>query len=161
MSSSRFIATSCDSNGRSERWLADSAAYVTNLNQWLRDSVVVDSVARSVDITELVAAYRQVATGAQPAEGMAQVTCAQSRVFWDYGDLAAEAAVQRAHDSVEHLVGAKAFADAVARMPQSGAIEPPDYKKCLGKEPEHRKSLGSTRLDVRATRPIPPRGWPK
>jgi hypothetical protein len=155
------VAASCDSNRRGKTWVADSTAYVASLDRWLRDSAVVDSVSRLVDLTELVAAYREMATGAEPAIGMKQVSCAQLRVSWDYGGLAAASALERANDSIKHLFGEKAFAEAVDRMGNYPSVGSDDFKRCRGKQPERRKSVGNTPLDTREPRPLPPRGWPR
>src|SRR4051812_37568746 len=86
------VPAGCDSQARRERWVADSTAYAASLGKWLRDSAVVDSVARTVDITELVTAYTNLVKAAQPLDEVPKVSCASSRVFWDYGDLAADVA---------------------------------------------------------------------
>lgn len=153
------LPVACGWAERRERWVADSTAYAVNLQKWLHDSAVVDSIARTVDITELVSAYTKLVTAAQPLDELPNVSCATTRVFWDYGDLAADVAAERARDSVVRLFGEKAFAQAAARAPGGSSTEMLHYSKCRGKEATHRKMLGTTPLDSRDPRPRPPRRW--
>jgi hypothetical protein len=156
------LTDACDSSERRERWVADSTSYAARLGKWLRDSAVVDSVARTVDITEMVQAFHKLVTAPQPLDEAANVSCARLRIFWDYGSLAADIAGERARDSVKHLLGQKAFDDATARTPEHALVPMPrGFSKCRGKEVEHRKSVGTTPLDTKEPRPLPPRGWPR
>jgi hypothetical protein len=156
-----LVSGSCASDERGPTWVADSTAYVATLDRWLRDSAVVDSVTRTVDITELVAAIRTMVKAPQPLNEMPTVSCARRRIFWDHGSLAADAAMAKAQDSVIRLLGEKAFADATARTPASALVEGAPYGTCRGKRPEPLRSVGGTRLDAQDPRPMPPRGWPK
>jgi hypothetical protein len=79
----------CESQPRSETWRADSTAYVDRLAKWLRDSTVIDSVTRTVDLTELLLAYDAIVTARNPLTQQSRLDCAQLKVYWDHGALPA------------------------------------------------------------------------
>src|SRR5690349_12046625 len=71
------------------RWHADSAAYVERLEKWRHDSLVIDSIARTVNTDSLRALYRAVWSLPQPAAAFQELLCEQSRLNARYGALAA------------------------------------------------------------------------
>jgi hypothetical protein len=154
-------ASGCRSRPRDAQWRADSADYVANLSAWLRDSAVVDSITRSIDLAEFLASYEAMVKAPQPLLAHQRVLCERLRVSWDYGSVPAELAAGRARDRVKRVLGSEAFDEAFERTPRTGFVEAPSGAECKGKRDRPLEVIGATSLQIRNPRPIPPRGWPK
>src|SRR6478672_3750071 len=80
-------------------WLHDSVAYHQRLAQWLRDSIVVDSVSRTVPTDSLQHLFRTLLGSPDPAPVLQEIDCEQFRLSWRYGSLPVMDAVQRMLDT--------------------------------------------------------------
>ena len=146
---------------RGPTFAADSAVYVEKLARYTRDSMVIDSIARTIDVSELYRLTSEMLRAQSPMPWRRMQGCELWRLKWDHGIAPTEVAGVWVEDRLTKLLGPKVFEDMLRRMPQTGVIsEGDDYIKCRGNRPERLKALGTTSLDVQPWAPIPPRGWP-
>lgn len=86
--------------GQSQQWLADSAAYETRLSRWLRDSVVIESLSRSVSTDSLYHLYRAMYVAQNPRVYVEPIMCFESDLVWRHGRAPAEVAMRRLMDTL-------------------------------------------------------------
>lgn len=84
----------------SPEWLRDSTEYVADSANFVRDSVVRDSISHTVDTDSLYRLYRRMFAAADPVPVMALVGCELGRLSWTYGGLPVGAAVKRMEDTL-------------------------------------------------------------
>jgi hypothetical protein len=138
-----------------EQWRADSAAYPAKLAVWLRDSAIVDSVSRTIDASELIAAYDAMVTAPNPLTLQPRVLCEHVRLTWDYGSLPTDAVAERARDSVARRHGRGVFDEAFRRTPERAVVEGPG-NQCRGTRERPLERVGQTSLEFKDPRPLPP-----
>jgi hypothetical protein len=137
-----------------KQWRADSA-YHAKLASWLRDSAVIDSVSRTIDASEMIAAYDAMVTAPNPLLLQPRVLCEHVRLAWDYGSLPTDAVAERARDSVMRRRGRDAFGEAFRRTPERAVVEGPD-NHCRGTRERPLERVGQTSLEFKYSRPVPP-----
>jgi len=93
-------------------WQRDSSAYDDALAIWLRDSAVVDSVARTINTDSLFRMYRRMLRDTNPAPIMQEIACEEWRLRRRYKALPSQAALRRMMDTLWW----PPEADAVRRM---------------------------------------------
>lgn len=71
-----------------ERWRADSVDYGQRLERWRHDSLVIDSIARSINTDSLRALYRAVWNLPRADAANQELMCEQVRLNLRYGTLA-------------------------------------------------------------------------
>lgn len=139
---------------------ADSVRYTAQFAQWLIDSATVDSVKRTMDISELVTAYLMFAKASNPYGELSHLTCASERLGWDYGEIMRLAAVEMALDTVRKRMGPDALDYANHRMPRSGFFdEPIDRPECQGKRATMLLKIGQTSFEIKPGPPVKPLWW--
>jgi hypothetical protein len=84
----------------SESWTHDSIAYERALTRWLRDSVVVDSIAATIDATHLRSIYASFATSQRPETLMQEAVCEEARLARRHGGRVGQAVVERTDNEV-------------------------------------------------------------
>lgn len=96
-------------------WLTDSAAYDGRLSRWLRDSTVIDSIARTISTDSLQKLYRAAKNAPHPFPIFQAMECEQDALHKRYGYTPTMWATQRA----ESASWTPAERDAaVARLPE-------------------------------------------
>jgi hypothetical protein len=83
-----------------ERWHQDSIAYSRRLSQWLRDSMVVDSLSRAVPTDSLYRLYRAMLFAKAPRPYLEPILCLQTNLNWRYGMQPAARAINRMKDTL-------------------------------------------------------------
>lgn len=99
-----FLEASCGTRQQGEDegadWKRDSTAYETAMVTWRHDSLVIDSVSRTIKTDTLFGLYRRMISAPTPYPWLQRISCARARLTWKYGALPTERAVQRMRDSL-------------------------------------------------------------
>lgn len=142
------------------RWSQDSAAYVRASAKWVRDSVVRDSISRTINTDSLYRLYHRMLNATDPVPVMLLVNCERGRLTWTYGLEPALHALQRMQDTLWRA-GERGLASrmwdriqnmSVAEMADQG-VSP---GKCGWKSPA-RRAYDGTDLSTIGDRPQSPR----
>jgi hypothetical protein len=137
------------------QWTRDSAAYEARLGKFLRDSTVIDSIARTIDTDSLYRLYHRMLTIQDPAGGLQIIFCEQVRLKTLYGPIAGGLAIRRMEDTVYGPIGHEAAFDRMAaRLPAHGVTSGQWCARSGRPAPD---SLGATSLNFTSRRPFPPR----
>jgi hypothetical protein len=135
------------------QWQRDSAKFEATLAKYLRDSLVIDSIARSVTTDSLEHLYQKALTAERPELVIQEISCERHRLIWRYGIVPAQVAMDRAED--------RAWSDRVAvarmesRMPHSGFLSSDRCTEPEGEPMPDTLSGVSTQREL--VRPVPPR----
>lgn len=159
-----IIALGCRSHQRGGRVeFADSlpadSAYTSRLAQWLRDSVVLDSMTRLVNTDSLFRLYRRaLEPGRVTVALVQQVSCEEERLAIGHESIPAQRAIRAVRDTVYRDHGIRdGFRYFASRAPAEGVIEG-GRGRCGPYPPRAPRIIGTTRLDTElGTRPRPPR----
>jgi hypothetical protein len=142
-------------------WAQDSARYATVLTKWVRDSVVRDSISRTINTDSLYRLYHRMLHAADPVPVLFRVTCEADRLLWTYGGIPGTAALKRMSDTLyapDEVEAAKQVMLRLQRMsPQELATTGTSPARCGGWGPRHPNFVDGTALDAMTDRPRPPR----
>jgi hypothetical protein len=103
-------------------WQQDSTLYEQRLAKWLRDSTVIDSIARTIPTDSLRRAYMEMLTSERPEVLLQQAFCLEAALSDKYGRRPANLAARRVEDSVFAEAGTSARRALSARFPKSGLL---------------------------------------
>lgn len=81
-------------------WKRDSTRYVQESTKWVRDSIVRDSISRTINTDSLYRTYRRMLDAADPVPLMGLIYCEGARLAWRYGAIPAVAATERMEDTL-------------------------------------------------------------
>lgn len=143
------------------RWTRDSSQYVADSTKWVRDSIVRDSISRTMNTDSLYRLYRRMLYAADPVPLMHLIECESTRLGWRYGSIPATAAIQRMEDTLwrpenrkdEKLMWARLHNMSVEQMLTLGVS--PD--RCGGWGYPQPVILNGTNLQATSPRPRRPR----
>lgn len=82
------------------KWTQDSARYLADSAKWVRDSIVRDSISRTINTDSLFRGMHRMLAAPDPAATLGQVECIHSQITWRYGSIPGLAAIQRLMDTV-------------------------------------------------------------
>jgi hypothetical protein len=136
------------------RWTAESAYYESRLARWLRDSAVIDSIARTVDDDSLRSLYRQLVATETPAPILQAILCEQTRLADLHGYNALGVVgrrVRRAELGPDPAAAMRRVEDKLPTMLFHVTGGP-----CGEPGPRGPDSVGSTSLRQERPRPSPP-----
>lgn len=153
------VTTECiDPNRRTPTFARDSAVYTRRLALWQRDSVVLDSISRTISTDSLYRLNHALLTTVNPAGAERRIMCEEIRLGWRYGEAAAEVAMNRMRDTLWTPNEQATVHGIEQRLPQPMVLE---YRRgsCGDLGPRAPDMVDSTRLDVASRRPVPPPGW--
>lgn len=133
------------SSAEISKWKADSAAYDTALAQYLRDSTVIDSLARAVPVDSLRKLFRALARDRESATLESAVLCEMSRLDQLYGLSPSDIAIERV------------LKETRVPEPRGGSRVLRLAKDCVLPEGPRPASFGRTSLRYPISRPFRPR----
>jgi hypothetical protein len=138
-------------------WQRDSAAYEGALAMWLRDSAVVDSVARTINTDSLYRLYRLMLHHPNPGAVMPEIACEEWRIRRRYRALPAIEAERRMKDTL----WLPDEADAVRQMNErlAGVGEVTTGPWACGGDVDRLVSdvVSGAPMSISTMRPVPPR----
>ena len=152
--------TGCHSQPGKERGVrrhfdsaAGDSAYQVALQEWLRDSAVLDSMTRQANTDNLYQLYRQALSPQGVTLGlMSAVACEELRLGIRYGAVPSDRAINAMLDTVYRDIGVKDGLEYFAtRAPSEGKIET-GLSQCQPIPPAAPKLIGDTRLDTELPR---------
>lgn len=82
------------------KWTHDSAGYLTDSAKWVRDSIVRDSISRTINTDVLFRDSHRMLAAPDPNAVIGDVDCDRSRILWRYGAIPGEMAIRRMEDTV-------------------------------------------------------------
>ncbi len=143
------------------RWSQDSANYVRDSIKWVHDSVVVDSISRTVNTDSLYQLNRAQLRAEDPIPLQRAIGCEMSRLYWVYGSNAAGDAYHRMLDTLYRPVD-RADMTRVSNRLHSLSIEEmaslgSGPGQCGGFGRRHQLRVDDASLDTRTGRPARPR----
>jgi hypothetical protein len=142
------------------RWSQDSANYVRDSIKWVHDSVVVDSISRTVNTDSLYRLNRAQLRAEDPIPLQRAIGCEMSRLYWVYGPNAAGDAYHRMLDTLYRPVD-RADMTRVSNRLHSLSIEEmaslgSGPGQCGGFGRRHPPRVDDASLDGRTGRPARP-----
>lgn len=138
------------------RWESDSAEYVRQVDQWRRDSSVIDSIARTINTDSLRSLYRAVWNLPHAAAAMQELICEQTRLSRRFGAIPAGIAQEKVQRQEWGTDQKQIDRHLDQRMPSSGTIEISN-ERCHLTGARGPDSLNGTSLNFVSPRPTPPR----
>jgi hypothetical protein len=145
----------------SPEWLRDSTKYVADSAKFVHDSVVRDSISRTVNTDSLYRLYRRMLAAADPVPVMAMVGCELGRLTWTHGGLPGLAAVTRMEDTLwrhDERDSVKRMWARVSNMSvEDMAKQGLSPKRCGWRGPNHPEFFNGTDLDALPPRPQRPK----
>ena len=132
----------------------DSVAYEQQLAAWLRDSAVIDSIARTIDTDSLYRVHRSALTADNPEPVYQQIACEGDRLYIRHGTIAAELAIARMRDTLWKPGEEDEVRRMRARLPRVVELSTEHCQPYTG--PKAPKRIGDTPLNTRAPRPMRP-----
>jgi hypothetical protein len=136
------------------QWRWDSTRYEAELAKYLRDSLVIDSIARTVDTDSLRQLYRMMLYAEDPMPVLREVLCQRARLAARYGLSPSEIAIRRLRATVwrpEERDAVRAMED---RMPERAVLS---FDPSCSEGPRAPYTLNGTPLQTLFMRPVPPR----
>lgn len=82
------------------QWAQDSAKFVTDSAKWVRDSLVRDSISRTVNTDSMFHDYHRMLDASDPIAILSRIECEPRELAWRYGAIPGLDAVHRMHDTV-------------------------------------------------------------
>jgi hypothetical protein len=142
-------------------WQRDSSAYDEAVAIWLRDSAVVDSVARTINTDSLFRMYRRMLNDTNPAAKMQEIACEEWRLRRRYQTLPSTAAQRRMMDTLWWPPEADAVRRMNERLANIGPITTGPY--ACGGDVERLVSevVSGAPMSMSTARPVPPRQQPR
>lgn len=134
----------------------DSILYEQDLAAFLRDSLVIDSIANTVPTDSIYLLYRSLLRGADPREVFQEIGCLNARYTDRFGSEATLRALGRMHDSLWRGVSEDTVRALNTRMPPMTEVRIGEEECKLTGIPRA-ESLGSTPLRFSRLRPRPPK----
>jgi hypothetical protein len=139
------------------RWKKDSARYAGDLRKFLRDSIVVDSIARSIPMDSMVNLYRVLPTDPNPAHITQEIACEEHRTSFRYGVLPEILASRRMRANQFTEAQRRSWDAPQGRMPPMMVVEmSPQMCHTEGWPPPPAEFSGTSLFDA-TRRPTPPR----
>jgi hypothetical protein len=140
-----------------------TAKFVRDSIKWVRDSVVIDSISRTINTDSLYHLYRAQLRAENPVPLEAAINCERTRIHWVYGSNAAKDAIDRMIDTVygksDEAAGRRVSARLGSMTPAEMISVAPGQRVC-GKTSQwgrmHPDSVNGTRLSGRTGRPTRP-----
>jgi hypothetical protein len=136
------------------QWRADSARYAAALAKYIRDSLVIDSIARTINTTRLRQLYRQQLHAEQPVVLQAEILCERTRLATRHGLMPSEAAIRDMKAALWRPEERDAVRAMEERFPKTAVIGA--HPSCRA-GPAAPEELNGTPLRSLILRPIPPR----
>lgn len=136
------------------QWRADSTRYERALAKYVRDSLVIDSIARTINTTRLRQLYRQQLHAEQPVLLEREILCERSRLARRHGLMPSEAAVRHLEATLWRPEEREAVRAMDERFPESAALEVDPSCSAGPRAPDE---LNGTPLESIILRPVAPR----
>ncbi len=140
------------------KWTEDSARYLADSTKWVRDSIVRDSILRTINTDTLFRDYHRMLAAADPVALVGQVECECSNVLWHYGGLPGIAAIDRMMDTVwrrDDTTAVRRMYDKTTDESLPTLQERAKYQ-CVMNGRRHPSILNGTDLDAMGGRPPRP-----
>jgi hypothetical protein len=135
------------------QWRVDSARYEAELARYVRDSLVIDSVARTIDTEPLRRLYRKMLHAQDPMPVLNEVLCERTRLATRYGLNPSELAIGRMRATLWRPDERNAVRAMENRMPATSVIGPdPSCRE----GPRAPYEIDGTPLHTVIVRPEPP-----
>jgi hypothetical protein len=149
---------------RATQWSKDSAKYVQDSTMWVRDSVVIDSISRTINTDSVYRLRRAQLHADDPVRIQGLIECESYRLHWVYGSNAAEDARRRMSDTLYRKTDSadmKRVSDRLQSMTPREMISVGVGEMQCGRfskwGPRHPEALNGTALSTRTGRPARPR----
>lgn len=139
-----------------ERWLRDSTDHAIALARWIRDSVVIDSIARTINTDSLYhLEHSMLLTGDRrlPQEA----ACEEFRLAWRHGGNAALVAMKRMEDTIWRGIEPESVLAMQRRVGPGQFVTMSRHVCGDGGWPHAPETLNGTPLLDHQPRPISPR----
>ena len=143
------------------RWRRDTAKYIQDSTKWARDSIVRDSISRSINTDSLYRLYHRMLAASEPVSIMFLVRCEEGRLPWRYGVEPATAAMTRMNDTLwrsDEREAANRMWDKIRDMSVGEmAGQGVNNVKCGWPRPKMAESYRGTNLVFIDPRPVAPK----
>ena len=140
-----------------EIYRVELASYEKALAEWRRDSLVVDSVSRTIDTDSLYRLHRQLLTAEDPAAAYKEIACEGWRIKRRYHERPTNAAVRRMTDTVWRPADAEALRQLKARFPEPAAVSVGHWACGYPGEQVGPAEVSGVSMMFARSRPAPPR----
>ena len=146
------------------QWGRDSAKYVKDSIKWVHDSLVIDSIARTINLDSLYHLYRSQLRAEDPVPVQRAIDCEMAKQSWLHGSNAAQDAYHRMLDTVYRKTDSADMKRVSGRLRSMSVAEMASLsvgERQCGKfsrwGPQHPDSVDGAPLLGRGGRPAPPR----
>jgi hypothetical protein len=139
------------------RWRADSLDYRHQLEKWARDSLTIDSVARTINTDSTYRLWHRMLSMEHPETLFPQLDCERDRIMRHYGYRPAALAFKRMDDTLMRSVDRAAMTAMLERIPRGIVRTITSESDCGSMGPDAPDTLNGVPLQFEPARPSSPR----
>ena len=151
------LLTRQESSAAMARWRADSVAYSHELDEWTRDSLTIDSIARTINTDSTYRLWHRMLGMEHPEMLFPQIDCERDRILRHYGERPGAVAFKRMDDTLMRSVDRSVTKAMLERIPRGIVRTITSESDCGSMGPDAPDSLNGVPLNSERSRPVPPR----